>query len=203
MVHQLLIIDDHPIVREGLKTFLNLQTDIEVVGETDSMTRGLELAQHFAPDLVLLDIQVADGNSLNHLGTLLTLEPRPRVLVLSSFADETYVREAMRKGASGYLLKHAGPKVLLDGIRAALRGEVPLNPSAVAVLNQKNDPLTDLTARESEVLRLIASGLMNKHIADTLGIAEKTVKTHATSVFAKLGVRDRTQAALYAKERGL
>jgi len=191
-------------VREGLKTFLNLQHDMSVVGETDSTVGGLALAQKLEPDLILLDIQLTDGNGLSVLPALLNPVSGPRVLVLSSFADESYVREAMRKGAAGYLLKHAGPKALLDSVRAALRGELPLDPQAAQVLDQPADNrLQTLTAREQEILSCIAGGLMNKQIAARLGIAEKTVKTHATSIFAKLGVRDRTQAALYAKAQGL
>lgn len=204
MAHKLLIIDDHPIVREGLKAFLGLQTDLEVVGEAGTAPEGLELARTLAPQLILLDVQLPDGTGLSILTDLLALNPKPRVLVLTSFADEAYIREAMRKGASGFLLKHAGPKVLLDNVRAALRGEMPLDPSAVTVLARPDDdPLQGLTPRERDVLELMAAGLSNAQIAARLTIAEKTVKTHATSLFAKLGVRDRTQAALYAKKRGL
>ena len=203
MAAKLLIIDDHPIVREGLKAFLGLQADLEVVGEAGSAREGLEIARATSPDLVLLDVQLPDGNGLAILSDLLALSPKPRVLILTSFADEAYIREAMRKGASGFLLKHAGPKRLLDSVRAALRGEMPLDASAVQVLARPDDdPLQSLTPRESDVLGGIAAGLSNRQIAADLGIAEKTVKTHATSLFAKLGVRDRTQAALYAKARG-
>ena len=199
-----LIIDDHPIVREGLKTFLNLQNDIKVIGEADSANRGLELAQTLHPDLILLDVQLPDRGGLSLLPELLELSPKPRVLVLTSYADDAYIREAMRAGASGYLLKHAGPNALLDSVRAALRGEIPLDASAVHSLTQADDdPLDDLTPRELEVLTLMAQGLGNADIAQDLAIAEKTVKTHATSLFAKLGVSGRTQAALYAKERGI
>ena len=203
MAAKLVIIDDHPIVREGLKAFLGLQDDLEVVGEADRARAGLKIAQETAPDLVLLDVQLPDSGGLAILEDLLRLNPKPRVLVLTSFADEAYIREAMREGASGFLLKHAGPKRLLDSIRATLRGEMPLDPSAVQVLARPDDdPLGNLTARESDVLKQMAAGLSNRQIAAQLGITEKTVKTHATSLFAKLGVRDRTQAALYAKERG-
>ena len=203
MAHRLLIIDDHPIVREGLKAFLGLQADLEVVGEAGTAQEGLELARALTPDLVLLDVQLPDGTGLSVLADLSASNPKPRVLILTSFADEAYIREAMRKGASGYLLKHAGPKRLLDAVRATLRGEMPLDASAVTVLAQPHDdPLQGLTPRERDVLGLITAGLSNAQIAARLSIAEKTVKTHATSLFAKLGVRDRTQAALYAKERG-
>ena len=201
-MNSILIIDDHPVVREGLKTFLDLQADIEVVGETGTAQGGLELARTLNPDLILLDVQLPDRAGLSILPELLNHTPKPRVLILTSYADDAYIREAMRAGAAGYLLKHAGPSALLDSIRAALRGEIPLDASAVRVLTQEDDdPLETLTVREREVLNLIAEGLSNADIAQTLNIAEKTVKTHATSIFAKLGVVGRTQAALYAKER--
>ncbi len=204
MAHRLMIVDDHPVVREGLKTFLDLQHDLEVVAEAGSLAQARERAAAAAPDLILLDVQLPDGNGLDLLSELTRLPSAPRVLVLTSFLEETYVREAMRRGAAGYVLKHAGPGALVDKVRAALRGEVPLDPAAVSVLAQPHDdPFAELTPREREVLQLIAQGMSNKRIAAAMGIAEKTVKTHAGSVFAKLNVRDRVQAALLAKERGL
>ena len=201
---RVLIIDDHPIVREGLKTYLGQQDDLEVVAEAGSAREGLDLARTSHPDLVLLDVQLPGESGLSILSELLALKPKPRVLILTSFADDAYVRQAVRTGASGYLLKHAGPPALLDNIRAALRGELPLDPSAVRALSRNDtDPLDDLTARETEVLSLITQGLSNAGIAAQLGVTEKTIKTHATSLFAKLGVSGRTQAAIYAKERGL
>jgi DNA-binding NarL/FixJ family response regulator len=126
------------------------------------------------------------------------------VLVLTSFLEEDYVREALHAGASGYLVKHAGPGALLDGIRAALRGERPIDPGALELLaNPSENPLEALTGRELEVLSLIAKGMSNKAIAAELGIVEKTVKTHVSNLLAKLDLKDRVQAALYAKERGL
>ena len=126
------------------------------------------------------------------------------MVVLTSFLDDGQVREAMRRGASGFLLKHAGPKALLDRVRAALRGELPMDPGAVrALARPQADPLAEITPREREVLGAIALGLSNRQIAQRLGIAEKTVKTHAGAVFAKLGVRDRVQAALLARDHGL
>ena len=199
-----MIVDDHPVVREGLKTFLDLQPDLEVVAEAGSLAQARRLAPEASPDLVLLDVQLPDGNGLELIQELTQLPSTPRVLVLTSFLEETYVREAVRRGASGYLLKHAGPSALVDKVRAALRGEVPLDPEAVTVLARPDDnPLTELTPRELEVLTLIARGMSNKRIAAQLGIAEKTVKTHTGNLFAKLDVRDRVQAALLARDRGL
>ncbi|MCA9839181.1 MAG: response regulator transcription factor [Trueperaceae bacterium] len=198
---RLLLVDDHPIVREGLKTFLDLQNDLVVIAEASDLAGGLEQATLHQPDLIVLDLQLPDGNALKFLASFKTVAPQTKVLILTSFIDDFWVQEAMREGAVGYVLKHSGPKALLDYIRAALRGERPLDPSAVKALNQdKKHPLEELTRRERDILMLIAQGLSNKQIAQELGIAEKTVKTHATSIFTKLNVRDRVQAALLVKD---
>lgn len=198
--HRLLLVDDHPIVREGLKAFLGLQRDLSVVGEAASLDEAKRQAKAEQPDLILLDLQLEDGHALAILEELRALAPQAKILILTSFLDEFYVQDALRLGASGYVLKHAGPGALLDHVRAVLRGEVPLDPQAVQALDRANEnPLQTLTPREREVLAGMAAGHSNKQIARELGVAEKTVKTHATSLFAKLGVRDRTQAALLAR----
>ena len=201
MVSRVLIVDDHPVVRAGLRAFLDLQEDFEVVAEAGTLSDARSRMLERRPDLVLLDLQLPDGNGLA------LLDERPpdcRVLVLTSFLDEGKVRHAMRRGAAGYLLKHAGPAALLDRLRAAVRGEVPLDPQAVELLTTPAaDPLRSLTPREHQVLALMAQGLSNKRIATRLAISEKTVKTHAGHVFAKLGVKDRLQAVVLAKEHGL
>jgi DNA-binding NarL/FixJ family response regulator len=198
-----MLVDDHPIVREGLKAFLSLQDDIEVVAEAASSETALQQATTYTPDIILLDVELSDGRSLNVIPQLLALPNPPKVLILSSFLDETLLATALDLGASGYLLKHAGTKSLLDSIRAVSRGEVPLDPQAVTLLaRRKQSPLEALTTREHEVLRLIAEGLSNKDIAERLAIAEKTVKTHVSSILAKLGVASRTQAALWARDQG-
>lgn len=204
MPMRLLIVDDHPIVREGLKAFLGLYDDLELVGEAEGGRDALARAQELHPDLILLDLHLSDGHALAWIPRFLELTPAPRVLILTSFLEEETLRQAMHLGASGYLLKHAGPAALLDGIRAAARGEVPLDPAAVRLLARpRQDRLAGLTAKEREVLSLIAQGLSNKAIAQRLGIAEKTVKTHVSSLLAKLGLKGRTQAALLARELGL
>ena len=204
MTHTILIADDHPIVREGLKTFLNLQSDLQVIAETDSLQSTLALSQTHQPDLVLLDVQLTDGNALTILPALKAVSDKLKVLILTSFTDEQYIRDALKRGASGYVLKHSGPATLVDHIRAVLRGEIPLDSSVVQVLAEpQHDPLAELTARELQVLTLMTQGMTNKQIATNMRITEKTVKTHASSVFSKLGVRDRTQAALLAKDLGL
>ena len=201
MATRVLIVDDHPVVRAGLRAFLDLQNDFEVVAEAGSLSEARERARESAPDLILLDLQLPDGSGLTLIDELVAIG---RVLVLTSFLDEGKVRQALRRGASGYLLKHAGPNALLDKVRAALRGEMPLDPEAVrALASPTTDPLADLTRREHQVLALMAQGWSNKRIAVHLSISEKTVKTHAGHIFAKLGVDDRLQAVLVAKEHGL
>lgn len=204
MKRSILLIDDHPIVREGLKTFLGLQDDLVITAEAGNLEDGLELAAQLKPDIILLDVKLPDGNAIKALQDFKRLASKSKVLILTSFLDDFLVKEAMQLGASGYVLKHSGPKALLDYIRAVLRGEFALDPSALkALATQQVNPVDQLTPREKDVFQAIALGLSNKQIAVKLSIAEKTVKAHASSVFAKLSVRDRVQAALLAKELGL
>ena len=195
------LVDDHPVVRAGLKAYLDLQDDLNVVAEAGSLAEARALTDAPRPDLVLLDVKLPDGSGLTLIDELRALASEPRILVLTSFVDDAAVREAMRRGAAGYVLKHEGPAALVDHVRAALRGEVPMDPRAVrALARPRRDPLAELTPREREVLQGIARGLSNQEIASELGIAEPTVKTHAGSIFGKLGVDSRTQAALIAKD---
>lgn len=204
MAIRLLIVDDHPIVREGLKSFLGLYGDLEVIGEVESGEAALQKTAALNPDVVLLDLQLSDGHALSWIPRLLAQPQPPKVLILTSFLEEDSLRQAVALGASGYLLKHAGPSALLDGIRAAARGELPLDPAAVRILARPaQNALDSLTPKEREVLGLIAQGLSNKAIAQVLGIAEKTVKTHVGSLLAKLELKSRTQIALFAKSHGL
>lgn len=203
MTRQLWLIDDHPVVRAGLRAFLESRADLSVVAESGSLAEA-RAAPPEAVDVVLLDVKLPDGDGLALLPELTALRPEPIVLILTSFeADET-VRRAMAAGASGYLLKHHGPEALADRIRAALRGELPLEPGAVrALARPETDPLAELTPRERDVLRHIAVGCSNREIAERLGVREKTVKSHAGRIFDKLGVQRRTQAAVLAREHGL
>lgn len=208
---RVLLVDDHPLVREGLRAYLALHPELEVVAEAASVSEALTCIRELAPELVLLDVQLGgklgghrDAESgLELLSALQGAERAPKVVVLTSFLDADYLREALRLGAAGYLLKRAGQGALLDGVRAALRGERALDPAAAALLpTLRDDPLRRLTARELEVLALLAEGLSNKAVAKRLGVGEKTVKTHVSSILAKLELKDRTQAALYAQGRG-
>lgn len=199
---RLLLVDDHPIVREGLRAYLALQPGLAVVAEAGSVAEALARLEAARPDLVLLDVKLEGESGLSFLAELRRRESAVRVLLLTSFLDEDYLREALRLGAAGYLLKRAGQGALLDGIRAALRGERALDPAAAALVpTLGDDPLGRLTPRELEVLELLAEGLSNKAVAKRLSVGEKTVKTHVSSLLGKLGVRDRTGAALYARGR--
>ncbi|WP_179282125.1 response regulator [Streptosporangium subroseum] len=211
---RVLIADDHPVVRQGLRTFLDLQDDLDVVGEAADGAEAVALVESLVPDVLLLDLKmpVLDG-----LGTLLRLGeggPFPRVLVLTSVSDREDVAPAMRAGAAGFLYKDVEPAALVQAIRAVHGGQILLAPEAAeAMLSGLPGPsgstapvsghVTSLTDREREVLTLIASGRSNREIARELTVAEKTVKTHVSNVLMKLGVQDRTQAALYAVRHGL
>ncbi|MFI6800633.1 response regulator [Streptosporangium canum] len=209
---RVLIVDDHPVVRQGLRTFLGLQDDLDVVGEAADGAEAVALVESLAPDVLLLDLKmpVLDG-----LGTLLRLEEQglsPRVLVLTSVGDREDVAPAMRAGASGFLYKDVDPAALVQAIRAVHGGQVLLAPEAAEAMLSAHAPapapaagryVAPLTDRELEVLTLIASGRSNREIARELAVAEKTVKTHVSNVLMKLGVQDRTQAALYAVRHGL
>ncbi|MEV0145149.1 MULTISPECIES: response regulator transcription factor [unclassified Nonomuraea] len=209
---RVLIVDDHPVVRQGLRTFLDLQDDITVVGEAGDGARGVELAAELAPHVMLLDLRmpVLDG-----LGALERLAGSPvRVLVLTSVSDRSDVAPAMRAGAAGFLYKDVDPSALAQAVRAVHGGQVLLAPEAAEAVLSAGSSGPDgssggvpgpapLTEREREVLALIAAGRSNREIARSLAVAEKTVKTHVSNVLMKLGVQDRTQAALYAVRHGL
>jgi DNA-binding NarL/FixJ family response regulator len=202
---RVLIADDHPVVRQGLRTFLDLQDDLTVVGEAGDGERAVELVAELAPDVLLLDLKmpVLDG-----LGTLERLTgSATRVVVLTSVSDRADVGPAMWAGASGFLYKDVDPNALVQAVRAVHNGQVLLAPEAAEAMlsSRENTPgvASPLTEREREVLALIAAGRSNREIARSLAVAEKTVKTHVSNVLMKLGVQDRTQAALYAVRHGL
>jgi NarL family two-component system response regulator LiaR len=197
-----LLADDHPVVRQGLRTFLDLQPDIAVVGEAATGAEAVARAEELRPDVVLLDLVMPDGGGIEAARGIRAACPEAKVIVLTSYADDENVMPALEAGAAGFVLKDVEPQELADGLRRVHRGEGLLHPAiAPRVMREAVEPRRDrdvLTARELEVLRLVARGLANKRVALELGISERTVKTHVSSILAKLGVTDRTQAALYA-----
>jgi DNA-binding NarL/FixJ family response regulator len=198
--------DDHDVVRRGLTALLGGASGFVVVGAASDGDEAVALAAVHEPDVVLMDLSMPGVDGIEATRRLTAAQPDARVVVLTSFSDRDRILDALDAGAVGYLLKDAEPDELLRGIEAAARGESPLAPKAArAVLTARAEgrPATELTAREQEVLALLAQGLANKQIARRLGIAEKTVKAHLTSVFQRIGVTDRTQAALWAQRQGI
>jgi two-component system, NarL family, response regulator LiaR len=202
-----LVVDDHAVVREGLRAFLELQDGIEVAGEAADGREALELAERLRPDVVLMDLVMPELDGLAAMRVLRDRLPAARVIVLTSFLDEGKVLPALRAGAAGYLLKNAAPREVARAGRVAHAGEALLDPVVAARLVEslagEQEPLDRLTPREREVLELLGRGFPNKRIAQELGLSEKTVKTHVGHVLAKLAVTDRTQAAVVAVRAGL
>jgi two-component system, NarL family, response regulator LiaR len=204
-----LVVDDHAVVREGLRTFLALQDGIDVVGEAADGEEAVRQAEALRPDVVLMDLVMPRLDGVGAMRELRRRLPSTRVIVLTSFAEDERLLPAIQAGAAGYLLKNVAPTELARAVRAAHAGEALLDPLVAArlveaIAQPPGEPAPDrLTAREYEVLALIARGFSNKRIARELGIAEKTVKTHVGHVLAKLGVADRTQAAVHAVRMGL
>jgi DNA-binding NarL/FixJ family response regulator len=201
------VVDDHEVVREGLRAFLELQDGIEVAGEAADGEEAIAVAERLDPDVVLMDLVMPRLDGLGAMRELRERVPRARVIVLTSFLDDDKLLPALRAGAAGYLLKNAPPPELARAVRAAHAGEALLDPVVAARLVETlagdGDPLDRLTPREREVLELIGRGFPNKRIARRLEVSEKTVKTHVGHVLAKLGVTDRTQAAVVAVRAGL
>jgi DNA-binding NarL/FixJ family response regulator len=216
---RVLIVDDHAMVRQGLRTFLELQDTsllpIEVTGEAANGIEAVELARRTQPDIVLLDLVMPEMDGLQATSQIIACSPRSRVIILTSFGEEDKVLPAIRAGAQGYLLKDIPPSDLVRAVHEAYLGKVQLHPEIakklMAVVAAKEEPSASrtaarsgdgLTEREQEVLHLIADGLNNREIAEKLVISEKTVKTHVSSILGKLGLADRTQAAIYALRHG-
>ena len=204
---RVLVVDDHAVVREGLRTFLELQEGIEVAGEAADGKEAIEAAERLRPNVVLMDLVMPALDGLAAMRAIRERVPGARVIVLTSFADDDKLLPALRAGAAGYLLKNAEPQELARAVRAANAGEALLDPHVAArlvdALAGEKEPLDRLTPREREVLQLIGRGFSNKRIAQGLRLSEKTVKTHVGHVLAKLGVDDRTQAAVFAVRAGL
>jgi DNA-binding NarL/FixJ family response regulator len=199
---RVVIADDHAVVRQGLRTFLDLQDDIEVVAEAGDGAEALTAAEEHAPDVVLIDLVMPNVDGIEAIRGLRERVPAARAIVLSSFIDDEKLLPAVRAGAAGYLLKDVEPQQLVEAIRTVHAGGALLHPKVASRLLEEmaSDPLTP---REREVLALIGRGMANKVIARELSLSEKTVKAHVSSILAKLGVTDRTQAALYAVRAGL
>jgi DNA-binding NarL/FixJ family response regulator len=200
------LVDDHAVVRRGLSELLSSTSDIVVVGTAADGAEALALVRECRPDVVLMDLQMPGVDGVEATRTIVEEELGAQVLVLTSFSDSERIIAALDAGAVGYLLKDADPEEVLEGVRAVARGESPLHPKAARELLLARTRRTErppLTPRELEVLRLVRVGLANKQIARRLGISERTVKAHLTSTFQRIGVVDRTQAALWAERHGI
>jgi NarL family two-component system response regulator LiaR len=206
---RVMIVDDHAVVREGLKNYLGALKEFEIVGEASSGVEALEAAKKLQPQVVLMDLVMPVMDGIEATKILHDTLPDIKVIVLTSFTDDDKLFPALRAGAVAYLLKDVGPQELAETIRAAARGETRLNPDVTQRLvaglagGAAERPEDLLTEREMDVLRCLARGMSNKEIGADLFISEKTVKTHVGSILDKLGLADRTQAALYAVKRGV
>jgi DNA-binding NarL/FixJ family response regulator len=216
MAIRVLLVDDQALFREGLETLLSVHADIQVVGQASNGQEAVEVAAKVQPDVVLMDVRMPVLDGVRATRLLKQAQPKCRVIVLTTFDDDEYVFDALRSGAVGYLLKDVASARLIEAIRATARGESILEPSVAAKViaeftrvsrivpaTQMEQLVEPLSERELEILALIARGNSNKEIASQLFIAEGTVKNHVTHILGKLGVRDRTQAALKARELGL
>ena len=213
-----LLVDDHPLVRQGLRMFIDMQDDMQVLGEGANGLEALELAARLQPDVILLDLLMPHMDGVEATQKIMAHNPRARVLILTSFGEDDKVFPAIRAGAQGYLLKDIQPRELVQAVRetfqgkaqlhpdvarrlmAAVSGEAPVKPVQPASLPAE---LQGLTEREREVLDCIARGLTNRQIAEKMFISEKTVKTHVSNLLDKLGLEDRTRAAIWALKHGL
>ena len=203
---RVLIADDHGIIRDGLGRLIEALDDIELVGVAADGAEAIERARELTPDVVLMDLDMPRVDGIEATKRILEERPETSVLVLTSFSDRPRIMGALDAGASGYLLKDAASDDVADGIRAAARGEAPLDPRAARTMlaaRAEPDPLAGLSTREREVLELLVQGLPNKLIARKLAISDKTVKSHLTRIFRELNVTDRTQAALWAERHGM
>ncbi len=203
---RVVLVDDHALVRGGLAQLLAATDDLEVVGQAGDGEEAVAVVAATRPDVVVMDLQMPGTDGVAATRRVVAEHPGTQVLVLTSYSDTERIVAALDAGAVGYLLKDADPDDVIDGVRAVNRGESPIHPRAARSLltaRQQAPTPVELTPRESEVLALVRAGLANKQIARRLGITERTVKAHLTSAFARIGVQDRTQAAVWAERQGL
>lgn len=205
-----LIVDDHELVREGVRSFLDSQEDIDVVADARTGQEAISLVEQFIPDVVLMDLIMPQMDGVEATRQVKQLSPCSHVIILTSYHDDKHIFPAFRAGARSYVLKNLRPAELADAIRRAARGEAVLDPriatrviQALHGANNQPDPFTDLTEREQQILKRIAGGDSNADIAQALGIAERTVKGHVSNILSKLHLRDRTQAAVLAWREGM
>ncbi|MFN8417808.1 MAG: response regulator transcription factor [Anaerolineae bacterium] len=206
MTISVLIVDDHAIVRQGLRLLLDAQPQIEVVGEAADGAMGVQMARALKPDVILMDLLMPGMDGIEAIRQLVPLNLPSRVLVLSSSLEDQLVKQALQAGAQGYILKASRSSELVQAIERVSQGLSMLDPAAAHVLMQQvqsNDPLQTLTPREREVFDGMARGLNNTEIANSLSVSEATVRTHVASILDKLTLRDRTQVTIYALKRGL
>jgi NarL family two-component system response regulator LiaR len=208
---RVLIVDDHAVVRTGLKVFLDLQPDMEVVGEAADGSEGVAMARRLEPDVILMDLLMPNMDGVTAIGRIKSERPETEIVTMTSFIEEEKVTSALEAGASGYVLKDAEAEEVAAAVRAAYAGEVHLDPAVARLLAQRmrdrkspKDELAEpLTEREKDVLRLLGQGMSNKDIGATLFITERTARTYVSNILGKLGLASRTQAALYAVEHKL
>jgi DNA-binding NarL/FixJ family response regulator len=205
---KVLIVDDHGVVRMGLKAFFDLQDDIEVVGEAADGSEGVAMARRLKPDVVLMDLLMPTMDGVTAIGRIKSEMPEIEIVTMTSFIEEQKVTAALEAGASGYVLKDAEAEEVANAVRAAHAGEVHLDPQVARLLAQRirkrtEEPVEPLTDREKDVLRLLGQGMSNKEIGSALFITERTARTYVSNILGKLGLASRTQAALYAVEHGL
>ena len=206
---RVLLVDDHQVVRRGLRTFLDLQDDIEVIGEASDGAAGVAQAKALEPDVILMDLMMPVMDGVSAIAAIKAAQPEVEIIAVTSFIEEDKVTSALEAGASGYLLKDADADAVANAVRAAHAGEVHLDPAVARLLAQRMrerktaQPVEPLTEREKEVLSLVGQGASNKEIAAALFITERTARTHVSNILGKLGLSSRTQAALYAVEHKL
>ena len=206
-----LIVDDHAVVRQGLSTFLETRPDLEVVGTAASGAEAVQLAGELAADVAIVDMIIPDMDGVEITRRMRRASPRTQIIIFSSFHEDEHIFPAIQAGALSYLLKDARPEEVAGAVRMAARGEAILHPKVAARIVQEMqgdkqevaNPFTELSERELEVLRLIATGISNQEIAERLVISEKTVKSHVSNILSKLHLSDRTQAAVYAWTKGI